>query len=46
MQYLLNIISPGHEFKKNLITLINNCPMLQEKEMGFPKDWQNEKIWQ
>ena len=46
MQYVLNIISPGHEFKNNLVTLMNNCPMLQEKEMGFPKDWQNEKIWQ
>ena len=46
MQYVLNIISPGHEFKNNLVALMNNCPMLQEKEMGFPKDWQNEKIWQ
>lgn len=45
MQYLLNIISPGHEFKNNLIALMNKCPMLQEKEMGFPKNWQNEKIW-
>lgn len=46
MQYVLNIISPGHEFKNNLVALMKNCPMLQEKEMGFPKDWQNEKIWQ
>lgn len=46
MQYVLNIISPGHEFKNNLIALMNNCPLLQEKEMGFPKNWQNEIIWQ
>jgi abortive infection bacteriophage resistance protein len=46
MQYVLNIISPGHEFKNNLIALMGNCPMLQEKEMGFPKNWKNEKIWQ
>jgi len=46
MQYVLNIISPGHEFKNNLVGLMKNCPLMQEKEMGFPKNWQNEKIWQ
>jgi len=43
--YILNIISPNHDFKQSLIELMNNCPLLQEKEMGFPTDWRNEPIW-
>jgi abortive infection bacteriophage resistance protein len=43
--YVLNIISPNHGFKENLIHLMNECPMMQEKEMGFPKKWREEKIW-
>lgn len=46
IQYLLNIISPNHNFKTKLISLVKSCPLLQEKEMGFPKNWQNEKLWQ
>jgi len=44
--YLLNIISPEHSFKNNLLNLMKTCPMMQEKEMGFPKNWQKEKLWQ
>jgi abortive infection bacteriophage resistance protein len=44
--YVLNIISPDHGFKNNLLNLIKTCPMMQEKEIGFPKKWQQEKIWQ
>lgn len=44
--YVLNIISPKHSFKINLINLIKDCPMMQEKEMGFPKNWQQELLWQ
>jgi abortive infection bacteriophage resistance protein len=43
--YLLNIISPGHGFKNNLLQLMGRCPLLQEKEMGFPTDWKNEPLW-
>lgn len=39
IQYLLNTISPEHSFKANLVALMNNCPLAQEKEMGFPKNW-------
>ncbi|MFX9016041.1 hypothetical protein ABTN29_20440, partial [Acinetobacter baumannii] len=45
MQYILNIISPEHNFKKSLISLMQNCPLLQEKEMGFPNNWQQEQFW-
>lgn len=45
IQYILNIISPEHSFKDNLVALMNNCPLAQEKEMGFPKNWNQEKFW-
>lgn len=46
MHYILNIISPQHDFKSRLIQLIQHCPLAQEKEMGFPDGWQNEIFWQ
>lgn len=45
MQYVLQIISPPCTFKDDLKTLMKTCPMKQEKEMGFPADWQNELLW-
>lgn len=45
MEYILRIISPGNTLQNNLITLINTCPLAQEKEMGFPLDWQEDKFW-
>jgi abortive infection bacteriophage resistance protein len=45
VQYILNIISPQHGFKEKLLALVTNCPLLQEKEIGFPKNWQGEKLW-
>ena len=44
--YVLNIISPKHSLKNSLINLMKTCPMMQEKEMGFPKNWQQEQMWQ
>ena len=43
--YVLNIISPDHNFKNNLIELMKSCPMMQEREMGFPKKWKTEPLW-
>jgi abortive infection bacteriophage resistance protein len=45
IQYILNIISPEHSFKSNLIALMRNCPLAQEKEMGFPNNWKLEQFW-
>jgi abortive infection bacteriophage resistance protein len=44
-QYMLNTITPTNGFKDELIDLIKNCPLAQEKEMGFPKDWKDEPLW-
>lgn len=43
--YFLNNISPNHNFKQNLIELMDMCPLLQEKEMGFPENWRDEPMW-
>jgi len=45
MQYVLNIINPESTFKEKLKELMNKCPMAQEKEMGFSKNWLNEPLW-
>lgn len=46
MKYVLDIISPGNTFKERLKELMNKCPLAQEREMGFPADWRQEKFWQ
>lgn len=46
MKYVLDIISPGHTFTVRLKKLMAKCPLAQEKEMGFPQNWQQEKFWQ
>ncbi len=45
LQYVLNIISPGSNFKNRLKDLMANCPLQQEKEMGFPNKWENDPFW-
>ena len=45
INYILNIISPGHHFKANVLALMKNCPLAQEKEMGFPANWKAENYW-
>lgn len=45
IEYVLQIISPQTTFKNRLKELMKNCPMKQEKEMGFPEKWQNDKLW-
>ena len=45
MQYILNIINPKSRLKLKLLELMNTCPLKQEKEMGFPVAWKEEKFW-
>lgn len=46
IQYLLNVISPACTFKQDLKSLIQRCPLRQEKAMGFPEGWLKEPFWQ
>lgn len=43
--YILKIIDPSNTFKIDLIELMRNCPLKQEKEMGFPENWQKQSVW-
>lgn len=44
--YILDIISPGCDFKKNIKELINSdCRLLDLKDMGFRQYWQSLPIW-
>lgn len=45
IEYVLQIISPHSTFKTRLKELMNKCPMKQEKEMGFPKNWHEDVFW-
>jgi len=46
IKYTTDIISPGNDFKKNLISLIENGgKLLSMKEMGFPDNWKAIGIW-
>lgn len=46
MQYILNIVDEGNRFKAELKKLMAGCPLAQEKEMGFPSNWDTEDFWQ
>ena len=44
--YILDIISPGSDFKKNIKKLLkSDCRLLELKDMGFPQYWQSIPIW-
>ncbi len=44
--YILHIISPGNTFNIRLKELMQSCSLIDEKEMGFTINWEQEKIWQ
>lgn len=45
LQYVINTISPGSNFKQRLKAIMSDCPLKQEKEMGFPVDWEKDPFW-
>ncbi|SFE17302.1 Abortive infection bacteriophage resistance protein [Chitinophaga sp. CF118] len=45
MQYLINKIQPGSNFKNKLLTLIDNNPDMDYQHMGFTENWRKEQIW-
>lgn len=47
IKYIVDIISPGNSFKKNLKSILcENHKLLSIKEMGFPSNWEDFPIWQ
>ncbi len=45
IQYMLNTITPTNGFKTDLVELMKDCPLAQEKEMGLPVDWKTDPFW-
>ena len=45
VNYMLGEIDPNHHFKKKLKKLMIKCPLKQEKDMGFSKDWEQHVFW-
>ena len=46
IKYIVDIISPGNSFKKNLYALLNDRHLLlTPKEMGFPSNWKQMPVW-
>lgn len=44
--YILDIISPGSDFRRNVKELLkSDCRLLDLKDMGFPKYWQSLPVW-
>jgi len=43
--YLMDQISPDHQWGKELFDLIKNCPQ-SLSAMDFPNDWESHQIWQ
>jgi abortive infection bacteriophage resistance protein len=45
IEYILKIISPNNTLKNKIKEAMKNCPMKQEKEMGFPDGWEKDPFW-
>jgi len=43
--YLLGRLSPGSAWKKRLIALLDEYPLVSRRSMGFPESWQECPIW-
>ncbi|HEY0065743.1 MAG TPA: Abi family protein, partial [Flavisolibacter sp.] len=44
--FLLNVVSPGSSFKQQVFDLIDQYSTVSLTELGFPKNWKNEPLWQ
>ena len=44
--YLLNTVNPNHSFISRFKELLTRYPSIDIKAMGFPENWENEKLWQ
>jgi abortive infection bacteriophage resistance protein len=43
--YFLNTINPKHNFQKKLNRLFDKYSNIDTKAMGFPKNWEQEPLW-
>jgi abortive infection bacteriophage resistance protein len=45
LSYLMDIINPGHHWKKRLGDLFCHHPTVKERFMGFPEGWRDLPLW-
>lgn len=45
LKILLDVISPGNEWAKNLRDLVKQHPQIDVKKMGFKEDWKSNNFW-
>ncbi|HCC38129.1 MAG TPA: CAAX protease [Treponema sp.] len=45
LNYLLNVITPGHHFKQKLKNIFSKYSVMSLQAMGFPQDWENDPFW-
>jgi abortive infection bacteriophage resistance protein len=45
MVYILDIISPSHNFREKITKLIFECDVIDTHEMGFPENWDKDRFW-
>lgn len=43
--YLLDRISPGHQWRKRFKDLLQKHSSIETIKMGFPSDWEQEALW-
>lgn len=46
IKYILDIISPGNDFKEKLLRLLDMFPEIDLRIMGFNPFWEEEPLWQ
>jgi abortive infection bacteriophage resistance protein len=45
IKYLLCTVSPNNTFTQKLKNLLTEYPTINIKAMGFPADWESERLW-
>jgi len=45
MNYVLEIVDPSFQFGDKLKQLMTECPLNQQKAMGFLKNWEEHPFW-
>jgi len=45
IRYLLTIISPESEWETRLVKLLDDYPVVDPGQMGFPRDWSAMDVW-
>ena len=46
IESMLKVVSPGSQWSKKLIDLLQKYPKVSRIHMGIPPDWQEELFWQ